>query len=237
MDRNRTQRNGEINAWSNDRWCPKSFYPHRTLPYWLHILIATTIPHINDTKSLEGCLKSFHDHKDIVIELGVCDNFNIPKLHSILHYVDSIRSLGSADSYNLESPERLHIEFVKEAYHASNKQDYVEQMAIWLQRQEASWLRESYLIWVENRLESLIKAGEVKVMDEDKAEDYDDVEHDQVQLDVTQCDINITQTQACASNLNLPLQFQPLWQKWRAIIVEPLRYVFFFTLSFYLVII
>ena len=83
-------------------------------------------------------------------------------------------------------------------------------MAIWLQRQEASWLRESYLIWVENRLESLIKAGEVKVMDEDKAEDYDDVEHDQVQLDVTQCDINITQTQACASNLNLPLQFQPL---------------------------
>ena len=155
-------------------------------------------------------MKSFHDHKDIVIELGVCDNFNIPKLHSILHYVDSIRSLGSADSYNLESPERLHIEFVKEAYHASNKQDYVEQMAIWLQRQEASWLRESYLIWVENRLESLIKAGEVKVMDEDKAEDYDDVEHDQVQLDVTQCDINITQTQARASNLNLPLQFQPL---------------------------
>ena len=43
-------------------------------------------------------------------------------------------SLGSADSYNSESPERLHIEFVKEAYHASNKQDYIEQMAIWLQR-------------------------------------------------------------------------------------------------------
>ena len=59
---------------------------------------------------------------------------------------------------------------------------------------------------MENRLESLIKAGKVKAMDEDEAEDDDEVEeHDQVQLDVTQRDINITQTQACAlSNLNLP---------------------------------
>ena len=105
--------------------------------------------HISMTlKLLEGCLKIFHDHKHIVIELGVCDNFNIPKLHSILHYVDSIRSLGSADGYNLESPEWLHIKFAKEAYHANNKGDYMEQMAIWLQRQEACWLRELYLIWV-----------------------------------------------------------------------------------------
>ena len=156
-------------------------------------------------RSLEGCLKSFHDHKDIVIELGVRDNFNIPKLHSILHYVDSIRSLGSADGYNSESPERLHIDYAKEAYCASNKRDYVEQMAIWLQRHEASWLRESYLIWVENRLESLIKAGELKATDEDEAEDDDEVEYEQVQLDVNQRDINITQTQARASsNLNLP---------------------------------
>ena len=155
-------------------------------------------------KSLEGCLKSFHDHKEVVIELGVRDNFNIPKLHSILHYVDSIRSMGSADGYNSESPERLHIDYAKDAYRASNKRDYVEQMAIWLQRHEASWLRESYLIWVENRLESLIKAGEVKAMDEDEA-DNDEVENEQVQLDVTQRDINITQSHARAlSNLNLP---------------------------------
>ena len=152
-------------------------------------------------KSLKGSLKSFHDHKDIDIELGVHDNFNIPKLHSILHYVDSSHSLGSADGYNLESPEQLHIDFVKEAYCASNKWDYVEQMAIWLQRQEASWLRESYLIWIENRFK-------VKATDEDEAEDDDEVEYDQVQLDVTHCDINITQTQACASsNLNIPLPY------------------------------
>ena len=160
-------------------------------------------------KSLEGCLKTFHDNKDIVIELGVRDNFNIPKLHSILHYVDCIRSLGSADGYNSESPERLHIDFAKEAYRASNKRDHVEQMAIWLQRHEACWLRESYLIWVENRLGSLIKAGEDKATDEDEAEDDEEVEH--VQRDVTLCDINITQTQARAlSNFKLNLPYIPL---------------------------
>jgi hypothetical protein len=155
-------------------------------------------------KSLEGCLKSFHDNKDIVVELEIRDNFNIPKLHSILHYVDCIRSLGSADGYNSESPERLHIDFAKEAYRASNKRDYVEQMAVWLQRHEAIWLRESYLIWVENRLESIMKAGDVNAMDEEEAEE---VEHEQLQLDVTQRDFNITQPHGEARallNLNLP---------------------------------
>jgi hypothetical protein len=40
--------------------------------------------------SLENCLKSFHNHKDVIIELGIRDHFNIPKLHSLLHYVDCI---------------------------------------------------------------------------------------------------------------------------------------------------
>ena len=156
-------------------------------------------------KSLDECLKTFHDHKDIVVELGVRDNFNIPKLHSILHYVECIRSLGSADGYNSESPERLHIDFAKDAYCASNKRDYVEQMAVWLQRHEAIWLRESYLIWVEKRLEFLMKAGEVNVIGDEEDEQDVEVEQDQVRCDVTQCDINITQPQARVLNLpNVP---------------------------------
>ena len=153
-------------------------------------------------ESLEGCLKSFHDHKDVVLELEVREHFNIPKLHSIIHYIECIRSLGSADGYNSESPERLHIDFAKEAYRASNKRDYVEQMAVWLQRHEASWLRESYLIWVEKRLESLMKAREVKTMDEEEVEE-DEVEH--VQVDVTQRDFNITHSQESDTRAKLNL--------------------------------
>ncbi|KAG1750469.1 uncharacterized protein EDB91DRAFT_1078501 [Suillus paluster] len=53
----------------------------------------------------------------------------------------SIILFGSTDGFNTELPERLHIDFAKEAYHASNKRDYEEQMALWLQRQEAVFLQ------------------------------------------------------------------------------------------------
>jgi hypothetical protein len=106
--------------------------------------------HSHTTKtlsSLRQSLETFHRHKNIFIELGIRDHFNIPKLHNIQHYVDAIYSLGSADGYNTELPERLHIDYAKTAYLASNRRDFVEQMAIWLQRQEAIFLRSAYLAW------------------------------------------------------------------------------------------
>ncbi|KAF8152479.1 hypothetical protein B0H34DRAFT_784587 [Crassisporium funariophilum] len=107
--------------------------------------------HSHTTKtlaSLQHSLETFHQHKDIFIDLEIREHFNIPKLHNIQHYIDSIVTLGSADGYNTESPERLHIDFAKEAYRASNKRDYTEQMAVWLQRQEAMFLRTAYLTWL-----------------------------------------------------------------------------------------
>jgi Plavaka transposase len=135
-------------------------------------------------ESLESCLKTFHRHKNIVIEHEIREHFNLPKLHAILHYKNCIIRLGSADGYNTESPERLHIVLTKDGYRASNKRDYEEQMAVWLRRHEAIWVRESYLIWVEKRLEEMIRTNE-EVMDEE--EDNEDVT--QVELE---CDINIT---------------------------------------------
>ena len=58
----------------------------------------------------------------------------------LMHYIDSIHLLGSADGYNTESPEHLHIELAKDGYRASNKKDYLEQMALWLQQWEAIWM-------------------------------------------------------------------------------------------------
>jgi hypothetical protein len=69
----------------------------------------------------------------------VAENFELPKLHSAGHYDPSIRLFGTTDNYNTEQTERLHIEFAKEAYRASNKKDYHEQMIYWLQRRETMW--------------------------------------------------------------------------------------------------
>jgi hypothetical protein len=101
--------------------------------------------------AMEECLNIFHRHKDVFVELEIWEHFNIPKLHSLQHYVASIRSRGTCDGYNSEASERLHIDYAKEAYRASNKRDYSEQMALWLQRQEALHLRASYLSWLSSR--------------------------------------------------------------------------------------
>ncbi|KAI5983310.1 hypothetical protein EDC04DRAFT_2874145 [Pisolithus marmoratus] len=75
-------------------------------------------------KAMEESLKTFHIHKYILIDL---------QIHSLQHYVSSIQALGSADGYNTEYPD--------------NKHDYVEQMALWLQWQEAIHHKSVYLTW------------------------------------------------------------------------------------------
>ncbi|KAJ7612278.1 hypothetical protein FB45DRAFT_875154 [Roridomyces roridus] len=74
-------------------------------------------------------------------------HFNIPKIHSLEHYEQLIRLFGTADGFNTESPERLHIDYAKNAYRASNRKDYIDQMTMWLQRQEAVARFTAYLDW------------------------------------------------------------------------------------------
>ncbi|KAG1798154.1 uncharacterized protein HD556DRAFT_1232565, partial [Suillus plorans] len=109
---------------------------------------------VDSLDGLESALAVFHTNKDILQELEVHDHFNIPKLHQISHFVKSITPFGSTDGFNTELPERLHTDFAKDAYRASNKHDYEEQMALWLQWQEAIFLRSSYLDWLSERSQS-----------------------------------------------------------------------------------
>ncbi|KAH9953771.1 hypothetical protein BGW80DRAFT_1191841 [Lactifluus volemus] len=107
----------------------------------LHVHTSATI------EALHTALVTFHENKDVFIQAGIRDDFNFPKLHSMVHYYDAIKTHGSLDGYNSESPERLHIDFAKDAYRASNKRDFVAQMTIWLSRQEAIARFSDYLDW------------------------------------------------------------------------------------------
>ncbi|KAI6035797.1 hypothetical protein EDC04DRAFT_2868770 [Pisolithus marmoratus] len=82
-------------------------------------------------RAMQDSLKTFHDYKHVLIDLEVCQDFNIPKLHSLQHYITSIQALGSANGYNTKYPEQLHIDYAKDAYQASNKCNYIEQMVLW----------------------------------------------------------------------------------------------------------
>ncbi|KII88252.1 hypothetical protein PLICRDRAFT_111519 [Plicaturopsis crispa FD-325 SS-3] len=100
---------------------------------------------------MQAALDKFHENKAYFIEEGIRKDFNIPKLHSLIHYLDSIRYLGSLDGLNTESSERLHIDYAKKAYRASSRKDYVIQMSTWLRRQEAIDRRTAYLAWLERQ--------------------------------------------------------------------------------------
>ena len=98
--------------------------------------------------ALETALKTFHENKEVFIREGIREHFNIPKIHQMQHYAKAIHTHDTADGYNTEASERLHIDYAKEAYRASNKKDYVKQMTVWLGRQEAVSRFKAYLLYV-----------------------------------------------------------------------------------------
>ena len=100
---------------------------------------------------MQESLTLFHVRKDVLVELGIRDHFNVPKIHSLVHYISSIRALSSADGYNMEYAECQHIDYAKDAYRASKKCDYIEQMALWLQHQEAIHHKSAYHAWKQLR--------------------------------------------------------------------------------------
>jgi hypothetical protein len=85
---------------------------------------------------LDDALERFHKHRHYFLDVGVRNDFNIPKFHSLLHYADAIRAFGTTDNYNTEMFERLHIDFAKNGWRASNQRDEFPQMIRWLSRQE-----------------------------------------------------------------------------------------------------
>jgi hypothetical protein len=143
--------------------------------------------HVHTTETLEAwenTLKVFHDNKQVFINLEIREHFNIPKIHQMVHYIQSIKTHGTADGYNTESPERLHIDYAKDAYRASNKKDYVRQMTVWLGRQEAVARFRAFLDYLDER-DCPGKMDVVENADED-------ADGDSEELNMPQCVVGST---------------------------------------------
>lgn len=99
--------------------------------------LAQYASHSDETLGyLADALNAFHKHKPIFIELGIRNNFDFPKIHSLLHYISSIKLFGTTCNYNTEMFERLHIDFIKKSFNASNKREERPQMLKWLDKME-----------------------------------------------------------------------------------------------------
>ncbi|CAK5274931.1 unnamed protein product [Mycena citricolor] len=132
-------------------------------------------------QALEEAWLLFHAHKDVFIAKGIREHFNIPKIHAMKHYVDQIRSKGTADGFNTELSERLHINYAKMGYNSSNKNGYIQQMTRWLSRREALDRFTAYLQWVVPGYEAEdFGTGDDQDPDEDE-EDGDVAEQDELE--------------------------------------------------------
>ena len=118
--------------------------------------------------ALEAALETFHENKEVFVQEGIHKHFNILKIHQMLHYAEAIRSLGTADGYNTEASERLHIDYAKEAYRASNKKDYVKQMTVWLGQQEAVSHFQAYLVYAAKQANTPSSETDQLEMDSDE---------------------------------------------------------------------
>ena len=67
------------------------------------IYLAQYPSHDNTTLGyMEDALKIFYKNRNAFIETGAREDFNIPKFHALLHYVEAIKDFGTTDNYNTE---------------------------------------------------------------------------------------------------------------------------------------
>lgn len=96
---------------------------------------------------LNAALTRFHNNKAVFVREGARQKFNLPKLHGLSHYADSIRLFGTADNFNTSHSERLHIDYAKMAYRSTNRKDEYPQMTLWLQRREQMLTHRIFIDW------------------------------------------------------------------------------------------
>lgn len=135
--------------------------------------------HITETIAVfRTSLQVFHNHKDVFEDLGVRKHFNIAKIHSMVHYIEAVLEKGALDGYNTELSERLHIDFAKTGYRASNRRDYIAQMTKWLERQDAVSDRIHFLEWIENGPLDTANDSDPRIEDEEEASKEAEEEED-----------------------------------------------------------
>jgi hypothetical protein len=93
---------------------------------------------IHDTHSLEAlddALQRFHRHREIFRTCGVRpDGFNLPRQHSLIHYIKLIRAYGAPNGLCSSITESKHIKAVKEPWRRSSRFEALFQILLTNQR-------------------------------------------------------------------------------------------------------
>jgi hypothetical protein len=89
----------------------------------------------NSLRELEDALERYHTYRQIFQECGIRpDGFNLPRQHSLLHYLQLIRDFGAPNGLCSSITESKHIKAVKEPWRRSSRFNALSQMLLTNQR-------------------------------------------------------------------------------------------------------
>src|SRR6267378_2350649 len=92
---------------------------------------------IHDSHSLaamDDALQRFHQYREIFRTTGVRVDFNLPRQHSLIHYIKLIRAFGAPNGLCSSITESKHIKAVKEPWRRSSRFEALGQMLLTNQR-------------------------------------------------------------------------------------------------------
>ncbi|KAF8245588.1 hypothetical protein K440DRAFT_555460, partial [Wilcoxina mikolae CBS 423.85] len=125
------------------------------LKVWLTVLAPLLKEYLNHLKFFKSVtdfilIAGYHSHtettlfyfqdalysisRNIHLYLLYCHNQSIskiPNIHSLFHYIECIKEIGSADNSDTEVFEAAHKNLIKDSYRTSNKVDYILQLLQW----------------------------------------------------------------------------------------------------------
>ncbi|KAF8462345.1 hypothetical protein JB92DRAFT_3136774 [Gautieria morchelliformis] len=85
--------------------------------------------------ALDNALQRFHRHREVFRTSGVrAEGFNLPRQHSLIHYVKMIRAYGAPNGLCSSITESKHIKAVKEPWRRSSRFEALSQMLLTNQR-------------------------------------------------------------------------------------------------------
>jgi hypothetical protein len=83
---------------------------------------------------IDAAIERFHREREIFIEVGVREDFSLPRQHSLTHYSSLIRLFGAPNGICSSITESKHIQAVKNPWRRSSRNQPLGQMLLTNQR-------------------------------------------------------------------------------------------------------
>lgn len=91
-------------------------------------IIRKNVIDTDDLHNLQDALNRFHHYRQIFIDVGLRENFNLPRQHALKHFFRLIRAFGAPNGICSSITESKHIKAVKEPWRRSNRYQATMQM-------------------------------------------------------------------------------------------------------------